>query len=158
MPDNLAALNDAEYARLGKKATLKMDLVIMPIMVIMYVLNYLDRQNIASAKLANITDDLNLSQVQYQTTVSILFVGYSTPPSLPPLSTGVRESQPLLDQVTNALCSSYAGTFEHDCQQDQMARHIHLRWHGRMGCHLRPHGCRSQLRGSPDGAFLPRIH
>jgi hypothetical protein len=77
MPDSLASLNNVDYNRLGRKATLKMDLVIMPIMVIMYVLNYLDRQNIASAKLANITEDLNLSQVQYQTTVSILFVGYS---------------------------------------------------------------------------------
>ncbi|KAL0764891.1 hypothetical protein CaCOL14_012697 [Colletotrichum acutatum] len=77
MPASLAALSQEEYERTGKKATLKMDLVIMPIMVIMYILNYLDRQNIASAKLANITTDLNLSQVEYQTTVSILFVGYS---------------------------------------------------------------------------------
>ena len=77
MPPNLASLNDDELKRLGRQATIKMDIVIMPIMVIMYVLNYLDRQNIASAKLANITDDLNLSEVQYQTTVSILFVGYS---------------------------------------------------------------------------------
>ncbi|TDZ19992.1 putative transporter [Colletotrichum orbiculare MAFF 240422] len=76
MPVSLAALSKEDYDKLGKKATLKMDLVIMPIMVIMYVLNYLDRQNIASAKLANITQELNLSEVQYQTTVSILFVGY----------------------------------------------------------------------------------
>lgn len=78
MPPNLAALSEAEYAKLAKWATVKMDIVIMPIMVIMYILNYLDRQNIASAKLANITDDLSLSPVQYQTTISILFVGYST--------------------------------------------------------------------------------
>lgn len=100
MPASLAALSQEEYERIGKKATLKMDLVIMPIMVIMYIrecnprtptsfsqrtrltylmikVNYLDRQNIASAKLADITTDLNLSQVEYQTTVSILFVGYS---------------------------------------------------------------------------------
>lgn len=77
MPANLAALDEAEYQALGRKATLKMDLTIMPILVIMYILNYLDRQNIASAKLANITDDLNLSAVDYQTAVSILFCGYS---------------------------------------------------------------------------------
>ncbi|KAL8409870.1 hypothetical protein RB594_008092 [Gaeumannomyces avenae] len=76
MPASLAALSQEEYDRLGKRATLKMDLVIMPIMVLMYILNYLDRQNIASAKLANIDKDLNLSTVDYQTTVSILFVGY----------------------------------------------------------------------------------
>lgn len=78
LPASLAHLSDEELRTLGKKATFKMDIVIMPIMVIMYILNYLDRQNIASAKLANITDDLNLSEVQYQTVVSILFVGYST--------------------------------------------------------------------------------
>ena len=77
MPAGLAALSESEYNRLCKRATLKMDLVIMPCMVVMYVLNYLDRQNIASAKLAGIEADLGLSAVNYQTTVSILFVGYS---------------------------------------------------------------------------------
>ncbi|KAL1953774.1 hypothetical protein VTO42DRAFT_2271 [Malbranchea cinnamomea] len=76
MPPQLAALSKEEYAKLGKRATWKMDLVIMPCMVIMYIMNYLDRQNIASAKLAAIETDLGLSDVQYQTTVSILFVGY----------------------------------------------------------------------------------
>lgn len=37
MPASLAALSQEEYERVGKKATLKMDLVIMPIMVIMYI-------------------------------------------------------------------------------------------------------------------------
>ncbi|KAM0542986.1 hypothetical protein ACHAPJ_012543 [Fusarium lateritium] len=53
-----------------------MDLIIMPILVIMYILNYLDRQNIASAKLANIEEDLSLSPVEYQTSVSIMFCSY----------------------------------------------------------------------------------
>ena len=77
MPPSLAGLSENEYNKLGKKATLKMDLIIMPILVIMYILNYLDRQNIASAKLANIEEDLNLSPVDYQTSVSILFCSYS---------------------------------------------------------------------------------
>ncbi|KAH7324947.1 major facilitator superfamily domain-containing protein [Stachybotrys elegans] len=76
MPASLAALSSDEYQKLGKRATLKMDLVIMPILVVMYILNYLDRQNIASARLANIEEDLGLTDVQYQTAVSILFVGY----------------------------------------------------------------------------------
>ena len=89
MPTQLATLSDAEYKALGRRATLKMDLVIMPILVTMYILNYLDRQNIASAKLANIEQDLNLSPVEYQTAVSILFCSYSTlftsPTQLPSL-------------------------------------------------------------------------
>lgn len=35
-----------------------------------------NRNNIAAAKLANLERDLNLSSVEYQTSVSILFVGY----------------------------------------------------------------------------------
>ena len=42
----------------------------------MYWLNYLDRNAIALAKLNGIQKDLNLSGTQYQTCVSILFVGY----------------------------------------------------------------------------------
>jgi sugar phosphate permease len=42
----------------------------------MYWLNYLDRNAIALAKINGIQEDLNLSGSQYQTCVSILFVGY----------------------------------------------------------------------------------
>ena len=77
MPSNLSALSDDDYKKLGRKATIKMDMLIMPILVVMYILNYLDRQSIASAKLANIEEELGLSDVQYQTSVSILFCSYS---------------------------------------------------------------------------------
>jgi len=42
----------------------------------MYWLNYLDRNAIALARLDNLEEDLNLTSAQYQTCVSILFVGY----------------------------------------------------------------------------------
>jgi hypothetical protein len=77
MPEDIAALSEDEREKLGKRATLKMDIVVMPVLVIMYILNYLDRQNIASAKLAGIDTDLGLSAVEYQTSVSILFCSYS---------------------------------------------------------------------------------
>lgn len=35
-----------------------------------------DRNNIAAAKLAGLQEELNLSSIQYETAVSILFVGY----------------------------------------------------------------------------------
>lgn len=52
-------------------------MVLMPLLVLFYILNYLDRQNIASARLANLERDLGLKGTEYQTCVSILFVGYS---------------------------------------------------------------------------------
>lgn len=48
----------------------------LPMIVLMYILNYLDRNNIAAAKLAGILDDLHLSSTQFNTAVSILFAGY----------------------------------------------------------------------------------
>lgn len=78
MPPALAALSDEEYARVGRRAVWKLDLRVMPAVSLMYILNYLDRQNIASAKLANIVEDLHMTGVQFQTCVSLLFVGYST--------------------------------------------------------------------------------
>lgn len=39
-------------------------------------MNYLDRNAIALARLDDLEDDLNLTSTQYQTCVSILFVGY----------------------------------------------------------------------------------
>lgn len=42
----------------------------------MYWLNYLDRNAIALARLSSLESDTNLTGSQYQTCVSILFVGY----------------------------------------------------------------------------------
>ncbi|KAL2811773.1 major facilitator superfamily domain-containing protein [Aspergillus granulosus] len=54
----------------------KLDLWIMPTLWGMYWLNYLDRNAIALARLNDLEEDLHLSSSQYQTCVSILFVGY----------------------------------------------------------------------------------
>jgi MFS family permease len=58
------------------KLVRKLDTWIMPTLWIMYWLNYLDRNAIALARLNDLEEDLNLSSTQYQTCVSILFVGY----------------------------------------------------------------------------------
>ena len=54
----------------------KLDRYIMPTLWLMYWLNYLDRNAIATAKLNTLEEDLGLSDSQYLTCVSILFVGY----------------------------------------------------------------------------------
>lgn len=76
LPSSLASLSPSEYDKVGKAATFKLDVQILPCLVIMFIMNFLDRQNIASARLAGIEEDLNMNEVQYQTCVSILFVGY----------------------------------------------------------------------------------
>ncbi|KAN0096682.1 MFS general substrate transporter [Hyaloscypha variabilis] len=54
----------------------KIDLRLLPMIVLMYILNYLDRNNIAAARLAGLETDLKMHGNQFQTSVSILFVGY----------------------------------------------------------------------------------
>ncbi|KAJ2977487.1 hypothetical protein NQ176_g4345 [Zarea fungicola] len=54
----------------------KLDRWIMPMLWSMYWLNYLDRNAIALARLNDLEEDLNLTSTEYQTCVSILFVGY----------------------------------------------------------------------------------
>ncbi|ODA83533.1 hypothetical protein RJ55_02047 [Drechmeria coniospora] len=44
--------------------------------VLIYILNYLDRNNIAAARLKGLQDDLGLDDTQYATCLSILYVGY----------------------------------------------------------------------------------
>lgn len=74
---------DGDYSGARKKTdpaeirlVRKLDMWIMPILWLMYWLNYLDRNAIALARLNDLEEDLNLSSSQYQTCVSILFVGY----------------------------------------------------------------------------------
>lgn len=54
----------------------KLDFRIMPTLWAMYFLNYLDRNTIAQARLDNLETDLGLVGNQYNTCISILFVGY----------------------------------------------------------------------------------
>ncbi|CRG89202.1 putative transporter C1002,16c [Talaromyces islandicus] len=75
-PMSVARMSDEEREAAEKALVRKIDLRLLPMLVIMYILNYLDRNNIAAARLAGLEDDLQLVGDQYQTSVSILFVGY----------------------------------------------------------------------------------
>ncbi|PSK50354.1 hypothetical protein B9Z65_298 [Elsinoe australis] len=54
----------------------KLDACIIPIVMLLYTLSFLDRVNIGNARLYGLEEDLSLSSTQYQTAVSILFVTY----------------------------------------------------------------------------------
>lgn len=75
-PESLANLGDHEIVALNKKLVRKIDLLILPPIGILYILNYIDRQNLSAAKLQGITEDLNMTTEQFATAISILFVGY----------------------------------------------------------------------------------
>jgi hypothetical protein len=70
--DNLV-IEDRE--RKEKALVRKVDIRMMPLMMLLYVLNYLDRNNIATARLGTLEKDLGLHGKQYNTIISIFFVG-----------------------------------------------------------------------------------
>ncbi|KAL8665385.1 MAG: hypothetical protein Q9202_002278 [Teloschistes flavicans] len=75
-PPLVRDLAPEERARLEGNLVRKIDLRLLPTLITMYLMNYLDRNNIAAARLAGLEDELNLTGTQYLTAVSILFVGY----------------------------------------------------------------------------------
>ncbi|KAF6749940.1 sugar transporter [Ephemerocybe angulata] len=60
---------------LEKKLLFKVDLR-MSILIVIYILNYIDRNNAAAARLRGFEDDLHLTGQQFPTLLSILYVGY----------------------------------------------------------------------------------
>ncbi|EIW75945.1 MFS general substrate transporter [Coniophora puteana RWD-64-598 SS2] len=69
----IPGLGDAKA--LEKKLVRKLD-ARMAILVLIYILNYIDRTNISSARLQGFEQDLHLEGQQYSVVLSILFVGY----------------------------------------------------------------------------------
>ncbi|KAL2752560.1 hypothetical protein ACRALDRAFT_1036327 [Sodiomyces alcalophilus JCM 7366] len=69
-------LSDPVYrAKVEQKMKRKLDLRCSLFFVI-YIMNYLDRNNIAAARLRGLQEDLNLNNQEYATCLSILYVGY----------------------------------------------------------------------------------
>ncbi len=80
-PELVKNLSMEERQRLETALVRKIDLRLLPMIILMYIMNYLDRNNIAAARLAGLQDPpskggLNLTSTQYLTALSILFVGY----------------------------------------------------------------------------------
>ncbi|KAI9651247.1 hypothetical protein NHQ30_001285 [Ciborinia camelliae] len=76
VPAYIRSLTPEDRKRMEHSLRRKVDTRLLPMVVLIYIMNYLDRNNIAAAKLAGLEEDLNLKGDQFQTAVSILFVGY----------------------------------------------------------------------------------
>ncbi|KAI9898800.1 hypothetical protein N3K66_007160 [Trichothecium roseum] len=73
--DDFPAMDPARRAAIEKRLKRKLD-TRCSLFVLIYIMNYLDRNNIASARLGGLQEDLNLDDTQYATCLSILYVGY----------------------------------------------------------------------------------
>ncbi|KAL4812133.1 major facilitator superfamily domain-containing protein [Aspergillus spinulosporus] len=68
-------MSPEEFAITEKRLKRKLDLRLMLCIWVIFVMNYLDRNNISAAKVAGIQDSLHLSSTQYATAVALLFAG-----------------------------------------------------------------------------------
>ncbi|CAG9955839.1 unnamed protein product [Clonostachys rosea f. rosea IK726] len=69
------AMDPEHRAQVEKSLKRKLD-TRCSLFVLIYIMNYLDRNNIAAARLKGLQDDLNMDYPQYATCLSILYVGY----------------------------------------------------------------------------------
>ncbi|KAK0638979.1 major facilitator superfamily domain-containing protein [Cercophora newfieldiana] len=67
-----AALN----AAMNKKMVWKMDLHLLPCLIVMYLLNFLDRANLAQARQGSLEADLGMTGSDFNLATSIFFVAY----------------------------------------------------------------------------------
>lgn len=65
-PMSIRHLSPEERLRLETKMRRRIDIRLMPMLILMYILNYLDRNNIAAARLVGLETELGLTSTQYQ--------------------------------------------------------------------------------------------
>ncbi|KAK4504980.1 hypothetical protein PRZ48_002943 [Zasmidium cellare] len=75
-PEELAHLDDASLKRLERSAVRQLDSFLLPSVILLFLLNILDRNNIASAKVVNLPQDLGITNSEYNTCLMIFYVGY----------------------------------------------------------------------------------
>ncbi|QRV93560.1 major facilitator superfamily transporter [Ceratobasidium sp. AG-Ba] len=67
-----------ERARQEKKLVRKLDARLMPMMIVIFIMNYIDRTAVTAARLKGLEKDLRLTDIEYQTVLAILYVSYCT--------------------------------------------------------------------------------
>lgn len=69
-----AAKDDEWKAYNTKKLLRKVDIRLLPLLILMYLLNFLDRSNLAQARLGTLEEDLGMKGTDFNLATSILFV------------------------------------------------------------------------------------
>jgi MFS family permease len=70
------SLDEDVRNQMSKKLLFKIDIHLLPFLIFMYLLNYLDRSNLAQARQGSLQKDLHMKGDDYNIAISILFVGY----------------------------------------------------------------------------------
>ncbi|KAF8198098.1 MFS general substrate transporter [Pholiota molesta] len=79
MSDGLERLPESgsqERTLAEKKLVRKLDMRLLPTIFLIFIMNYIDRNGVTTARLKGMQQDLNINDVQYATVIAILFVSY----------------------------------------------------------------------------------
>ncbi|KAF2267142.1 MFS general substrate transporter [Lojkania enalia] len=70
---NHVAVSEAD----ARKILSKVDYRLVPVLALLYLVAFIDRSNIGNAKIAGLTDELNMHGLQYNAAVTLFFVPYT---------------------------------------------------------------------------------
>ncbi|OKL59804.1 hypothetical protein UA08_04950 [Talaromyces atroroseus] len=68
--------DNAGNTRLRRRLVWKLDIRILPPLALLYLANFVDRSNVGNAKILGLADDINITNHQYATALSVFFVFY----------------------------------------------------------------------------------
>ncbi|KAK5070338.1 hypothetical protein LTR64_000008 [Lithohypha guttulata] len=72
----VSAWSPEERADREKKFVRRIDRRLLPILILMYIMNYIDRNALPQARIQGLEADIGLKGVEYNVALSVLFVGY----------------------------------------------------------------------------------
>jgi len=73
LPEILRQYTESELKAMEKSIVRRLDIRTLPILVILFILNILDRNTIANARLGGLEAELGMSDTQYQTALMVLW-------------------------------------------------------------------------------------
>ncbi|KAH8115362.1 major facilitator superfamily domain-containing protein [Phellopilus nigrolimitatus] len=74
----MIVLDTAKRAATERSLLRKLDTRLVPTVILIYIMNIIDRSSVTAARLKGLEQDLHLSDIQYDTVVAILYVSYCT--------------------------------------------------------------------------------
>lgn len=73
LPEILRQYTESELKAMEKSIVRRLDIRTLPILVILFIVNILDRNTIANARLGGLEAELGMSDKQYQTALMVLW-------------------------------------------------------------------------------------
>ncbi|KAF8887156.1 major facilitator superfamily domain-containing protein [Infundibulicybe gibba] len=75
-PDALPLPGSQERIIAERKLVRKLDMRVLPTIFLIFIMNYIDRNGVTTARLKGMEQDLGITDIQYATVIAILFVSY----------------------------------------------------------------------------------